>query len=207
MHQSSIERMKAFKARFLDPIGAQHLRILDIGSQDVNGSYQPVFAGTGWQYVGADMAAGPNVDVVLEKPYRWAKLEDESFDVVISGQAFEHIEYFWVTMLEIARILKPGGFCCIVAPSAGFEHRYPVDCWRFYRDGFTALARWARLECLESTTDWESKGFPNDGSGDWKDSWLIARKTPYGRLASLKRRLKYRLALAALDRMVPPAGA
>lgn len=204
MHQSSIERMCAFKSRFLDPLGASQLRILDIGSQDVNGSYKPVFAGTGWEYVGADMAAGPNVDVVLEKPYRWSQLADESFDVVISGQAFEHIEYFWVTMIEIARILKPGGLCCIVAPSGGFEHRYPVDCWRFYRDGFTALAKWARLECLESSTDWESKGFPDDGSASWKDSVLIARKPAYGQLASLKRRLKYRLAIGALERLVPP---
>jgi hypothetical protein len=31
------------------------------------------------------------------------QVASDSADVVISGQAFEHIQYFWITMLEIAR--------------------------------------------------------------------------------------------------------
>ena len=30
------------------------------------------------------------------------------------------------------------------APSRGPEHRYPNDCWRFYPDGYRALAKYAR---------------------------------------------------------------
>ena len=75
-----------------------------------------------------DMTPGKNVDIVLPSPYRWRGIESNSVDVLISGQAFEHIEFFWITMLEIARVLKPGGLCCIIAPSGGAEHKYPVDC-------------------------------------------------------------------------------
>ncbi len=54
---------------------------------------------------------------------------------------FEHTEFFWLTMREMKHALKPGGLCCIIAPSAGPEHQYPVDCWRVYPDGLRAAAR------------------------------------------------------------------
>lgn len=52
------------------------------------------------------MEEGPNVDVVLKNPYDWDAIESDSFDLVISGQAFEHIEFFWKTMEEMTRVLK-----------------------------------------------------------------------------------------------------
>ena len=93
-----------------------------------------------------DLSEGENVDLVLSDPYSWSEIRSSSVDVFVSGQAFEHIEFFWQTMLEIARALKPGGLCCIIAPSGGPEHKYPLDCWRFYPDGFRALARYAGLD-------------------------------------------------------------
>ncbi|HEY2030436.1 MAG TPA: methyltransferase domain-containing protein [Myxococcales bacterium] len=147
------------------------------------------------------MAEGKNVDVVLRSPYRWREFGDASFDVVVSGQAFEHIEYFWITMLEVARVLKPGGLCCLIAPAGGYEHRYPVDCWRFYRDGFRALARWAPLETLEAATQWETQHHP-DGSDVWMDTLLVARKPRYTGVGALKQRLKYRASVEVLSRLV-----
>lgn len=41
-------------------------------------------------------------------------------------------------------------------PSSGPEHRYPVDCWRFYPDGMRAFAKIARLHCIEVYTDWDN---------------------------------------------------
>ncbi len=63
-----------------------------------------------------DIQEGPNVDIVVSDIYNWIEIEDSSFDVVISGQAFEHMEFFWKAIKEIERILKPGGLCCIIAP-------------------------------------------------------------------------------------------
>lgn len=175
MHKSSIDKMKSFRKQYLSGKEDCELKILDLGSTDIGGSYRTIFDEEKWGYTGIDLLPGKNVDIVLSDPYNWLEIESSSSDVFISGQTFEHIEYFWQTMLEIARVLKPGGLCCIIAPSGGPEHRYPVDCWRFYPDGFKALARYARLEVLEVRTQWEDEGH-SDGSDIWADTMLVARK-------------------------------
>lgn len=194
MHQSSIDKMTAFRERYLAEKINETLRILDLGSQDVNGSYRSLFAESHWHYAGLDMAAGNNVDIVLKTPYIWNEVASESVDVVISGQAFEHIQYFWITMLEVARVLKPGGICCILAPSSGQEHRYPLDCWRFYPDGMASLAHFSQMEVIETVTQWQDLGYA-DGSDHWHDSMLICRKPNNGiwwnKKSSLKRWLQH----------------
>ncbi|MRR15256.1 MAG: class I SAM-dependent methyltransferase [Deltaproteobacteria bacterium] len=194
MHQSSMDKMTAFRDRYLTAKQSQPLRILDLGSQDVNGSYRPLFSKEPWKYIGLDRVAGHNVDIVLHTPYIWSGISGESADVVISGQALEHIEYFWITILEVARVLKPGGLCCILAPSSGPEHRYPRDCWRFYPDGLISLARYAQMEVLEAATQWQDLGYA-DGSDLWHDSMLVCRKPDKGvwrnKKGSLQRWLKH----------------
>lgn len=189
MHQSSMDKMAAFRDQYLSSKIGIPLRILDLGSQDVNGSYRSLFADPAWRYIGLDMEAGKNVDVVLRTPYTWKEVKSNSADVVISGQAFEHIEYVWITMLEIARVLKQGGICCILAPSSGPEHRFPMDCWRFYPDGMKALAKFAQLEAIEAQTQWENQGY-NDGSDEWHDSMLVCRKPDLGAWRNAKANLK-----------------
>ena len=189
MHASSYEKMKNFRQNYLSDLEDAQLLIYDLGSQDVNGSYRPLFSKPAWHYIGLDMALGKNVDVVLRTPYVWNEVASESADVVISGQAFEHIQYFWITMLEVARVLKPGGICCILAPSSGPEHRYPLDCWRFYSDGMGSLAHFAQMEVIEVTTQWEDKGYA-DGSDWWHDSMLVCRKPDIGVWWNMKSRLK-----------------
>jgi hypothetical protein len=176
--------MTAFRDRYLSDRATQPLRILDVGSLDVNGSYRELFAHPPWVYTGIDMASGSNVDIVLRTPYVWRELASGSADVVISGQAFEHIPFFWITMLEIARVLTSGGICCILAPSSGPEHRYPVDCWRFYPDGMTSLAAFADLETIEAVTQWEDQG--DVESDAWHDTMLVCRKPDRGSWLNLK---------------------
>ena len=174
MHLSSLEKMRAFRENYLDSLIGRPLRIMDLGSTEIGACYRPILEAPGWEYFGVDLAPGPNVDSVLKRPYDWREIPGRSVDVLVSGQVLEHVEYFWITALEIARVLKPGGMACIIAPSSGPEHRYPFDCWRFYPDGMRAFARFGRLTVLEAYTHWD------DGSGDpervWGDSVLIARK-------------------------------
>lgn len=175
MHKSSVSRMN----EFIEFLSTQTLpspaRVLDVGSFDVNGSYRNLFQGSQWRYEGLDVERGPGVDILVAQPYRWANVPSNAYDVVVSGQAFEHIEFPWVTILEVRRVLRPGGWCCLVVPSAGPEHRYPIDCWRFYPDGLTALARWADLDVERAHTWWEPEGW-DDGSDEWRDSILVVRK-------------------------------
>jgi len=175
MHNSSLDRMQEFRNKYLSGRDDCHLTIMDLGSMNVNGTYRDIFDNPNWKYVGLDMDEGNGVDLVLKNPYIWKEIRSDSVDLLISGQAFEHIEFFWITILEIYRVLKPGGLCCIIAPSGGFEHKYPVDCWRFYPDGFKALANYAQLDVLDVSTQWENRGY-EDGSDDWHDSVLVCRK-------------------------------
>lgn len=175
MHLSSLDNMRSFRNRYLTGKEDRPLRILDLGSTAIGGSYRPIFEKKPWDYIGVDLASGENVDLVLSDPYNWLEIDSSSIDVLISGQTFEHIAYFWKTMTEIARVLRPGGLCCIIAPSGGPEHRYPVDCWRFYPDGFRALAEYAGLETLDVETHWESGSYSDD-SHRWADTVLVARK-------------------------------
>ncbi len=189
MHQSSMDKMFSFRDRYLGGFDNRPLLICDLGSCDINGSYRKVFDDPAWTYVGLDLAPGKNVDVVLGNPYKWRPIKSDSVDVLVSGQAFEHMEFYWVAMLEVSRVLKPGGVCCIVAPSGGVEHRFPVDCWRFFPDGFRALGRFARLIVLEARTQWEPDSRFSDLSNMWRDSVLVCRK-PRRRFA---KRILFRL--------------
>ena len=128
--------MAKFVERYLDR--KQKLKILDIGSCDINGSYRPLFDAPGWVYSGLDIAAGKNVDIVASELYHYP-VENESFDVVVSGQTLEHVEDLLAVTLEMKRALKPGGSMCVIAPCNDVEHRYPIDCWRFFPDGFRWL--------------------------------------------------------------------
>ena len=165
MHLSSLEHVDRLVRRYL--ADRTSIKIVDIGSYDVNGSYKRFFDRPSWQYVGVDLVPGPNVDVTLASPYR-LPFASHSVDVIVSGQAFEHIEFFWLTWLEMVRVLKPGGLIFLLAPSRGYEHRHPQDCWRFYPDGYQALAKYGGLALLEVQTDWEPHA--DTDSAPWGDT-------------------------------------
>lgn len=170
MHPTSLNKMKAFVEGYLKEYADFSLTIVDVGSQAISGNptYRPFFDNLNWTYLGLDLENGENVDIVVKDPYRWDKLEDSSVDVVISGQTFEHIDFPWLTIKEIFRILKDRGLVCIIAPSAGWEHRYPVDCWRIFPDGMKALGKWAGFRIVEVFTDW--------GLDPWRDTFAVFQK-------------------------------
>jgi SAM-dependent methyltransferase len=177
--------MKDLVSRYLEP--AAPLRIVDVGSYDVNGSYRSIFERPGWHYVGVDIAAGPNVDLVLSSPYRFP-MRDSFADLVISGQAFEHIEFFWLTWKEMVRVARPGGLIFLIAPSRGSEHLHPVDCWRFLPGGYRALAKYVgNVDVVEVQTDWQPHSSPD--SAEWGDTVGVFRKSSARRalLAPLRR--------------------
>jgi len=194
MHKSSLAHVQGLVHKYLSTSTSQPLKIIDIGSFDVNGSYKQFFLHPAWKYTGVDLAAGPNVDVVLKSPYR-LPFDSHSVDVIVSGQAFEHVEFFWCSWLEMVRVLKPGGHIFLIAPSRGPEHRYPQDCWRFYPDGYRALAKYASLELLQVSTDWEP--CPCEDSATWGDTVGVFRQPLLSGMRMLRRRfmqqLRYRV--------------
>jgi len=133
----------------------------------------------GLKYVGLDIAQGFNVDLVTRSPFVWDEIGDESFDYVISSSVFEHNPFFWVTFAEIARTLRQNGKAFIIAPASGRVHRYPLDCWRFYPDSWSALCHLTGLRMdemfMEPKDGWDFIG----GSKEWWDSSVIASKPAF----------------------------
>lgn len=119
MDQTSMDMMSEFITEHGDSFKGG--TVVDIGSQDLNGSYRELFNES--NYIGADIAKGLNVDILMDSD-EWKKLKD--VDAVISGQTFEHIADRPAMMKTIYNVLKPGGFICIISPSAGPRHDYPV---------------------------------------------------------------------------------
>ncbi len=162
MHASSLENMHRCYERFIcgDYLSRHDkISVLDVGGANVNGSYADIFSLEKFNYIAADIAASEGVDVVLSDPYK-LPFADHSVDIIISGQAFEHVEYFWLLFEEMSRVLAQDGWLFLIAPSAGPIHQYPVDCYRFYPDAFYALARYAKLATVDVRLD---------ERGPWRD--------------------------------------
>ena len=176
MHTSAMLRMSWFVDNYVK--GKGRVRVLDVGSYDVNGCMRPLFDGTEAEYVGLDIEAGPNVDVVMNDPYNWDNVPDESFDFVISANAFEHIEYPWLTIKLIYDKLKNGGIACILAPNTALEHRYPVDCYRYFSDGLRALAKWGGFQVINATVGGvPSLSVPVSWDSLWNDATMVIIKS------------------------------
>lgn len=147
MHPSALQNCQGFFDAYAGAfIASPDIKVVEIGSQDVNGSLRETCP-QAFSYTGVDFQAGKGVDIVLNDPYE-LPFESESFDVVLSSSCFEHSEMFWLVFLEVLRILKPHGLFYLNVPTTGKFHRHPVDCWRFYPDSGIALIKWARRNGL-----------------------------------------------------------
>lgn len=151
-----MKNMRYFRESYLKNKG---LKVLDVGSQDINGSYKKLFSNH--YYVGFDRVKGKNVDIC-----DWDELEDSSFDTVVSGQAFEHIKDDLKAMAQIERVLKPGSYCCIIAPSCGRKHCLP-DYRRYQPEDLKNLVKKVGLSVIETWVD---------PSCEWQDCIMIAKK-------------------------------
>src|SRR3954471_9647583 len=110
MHQTSFSSMSHLVRAVWKASGERPMRVLDIGSRIAKPehiSYRRICNLPGMTYTGLDVEPGSNVDIVASDPYVFP-IAPESYDLVISGSAFEHIEFPWLTMLEIARVMKHG---------------------------------------------------------------------------------------------------
>ena len=128
----------------LGPVQSHHM-VLEVGSCNVNGIVRDLF--DDGQYLGVDRWAGGNVDVVAnanDMPEMYA----EYFDWVLCNSMLEHDRYFWKTMAEMQRVLRPGGVLIIGVPTLGYGHHGTpgeekdpdgpgiFDYYRFTRDAY-----------------------------------------------------------------------
>lgn len=157
MHADAMRLMAAHLTRAQWPSA----RALDVGSLNVNGTFRELVERRGWTYTGLDLEPGDNVDVVAPGAYDYP-FPDGTFDVVLSGNTLEHVEWPWEWVVELGRVLRPGGLLALVAPHTFEEHRFPVDCWRVLPDGMRVLLGIAGMvDCRveKAATDTAGSGF------------------------------------------------
>ena len=99
-----------FGAVNLYPEEVKGKRIIEVGSQDVNGSLRPIIES--WkpaEYIGVDLVEGSGVDVICDAEEIVERFGRESFDVVISTEVLEHVRDWRKVLSNIKNICRPGG--------------------------------------------------------------------------------------------------
>src|SRR5262249_38932056 len=112
-HPEQISFCQSVKTKF--PEFFSGVLVLDIGSLDVNGNNQYLFETC--LYLGVDLQPGKNVDLACSG--HELGLPDQSIDVILSTECFEHDQFYAATLRNIARMLKPGGLFLFTCATTG----------------------------------------------------------------------------------------
>jgi len=124
-----VDRTIAAQLERLARDGFRASAILDIGCWD--GSHTERYARTfGAQAHGIEIFPAPAA-LAEARGVRVARLDleterfpwpDQSMDVVVSNQVFEHLKNVWTPMSEACRVLRPGGYLAISVPNLASLH-------------------------------------------------------------------------------------
>lgn len=115
-------------------------RVLEVGSCDVNGSLRAGVIEHGpSEYIGIDIAFGPGVDAVCSSDDILKKFGEESFDVVLSTCALEHIANWKLAISNMKRACRHGGIILLIVPSEWPWHNYPYDFWRYSHEDIKVI--------------------------------------------------------------------
>ena len=138
MHEESLNKMAELLRRYVPEDDGNAVRVLDIGSRDINGTYRPLVEEKGWKYTGLDFSEGPNVDIVTIKPYKFP-LAAGDFNVVICGNMLNNVPAPWKLIPEMVRVLQPGGLLVVVSIWRWGVSAYPTDYHRWLDAGLRVL--------------------------------------------------------------------
>lgn len=137
-HDDSRFSYGAMFTRFLDAVAAKPGRLLEIGSRARSGVVYRGLFGPGIDYVGLDVTAGPNVDVVADAHHLSRHLAP-GFDFVFSVSVFEHLVMPWKVALEMNKVMVPGGLALIVSHATWPLHEEPWDFYRYSTEGWRGI--------------------------------------------------------------------
>ena len=176
MHPSSVENMKIIREKYLGYLNKiKNPKIIDVGGlYDVpHKTYLRLFEDIpGIQWIVCDIVKHPSVDVVMPGPYS-LPFEDETFDLVVSGQMLEHCSNPFKSVAEMKRVLKTGCRMVLAAPSAGPYHDVQ-DGWRFMDDAFRFIVE--DIGGIKIIADWIHKDAPDQRSRKWQDHLFVGEK-------------------------------
>jgi len=115
--------------------------ILEVGSRNVNGSPRlAILPLRPSLYVGTDIEAGPDVDIVARAEELTSFFGTDRFDIVVSTELLEHVENWKSVVSQMKKVLRPGGLLLVTTRSPGFHyHSYPSDFWRYTLEDFRRI--------------------------------------------------------------------
>jgi hypothetical protein len=135
--------MRTFRNKYLS--NGRPYTVLDVGSRWVGGAggrtYREFFQPPKFTYVGMDIEAGKNVDIIGYENIK------EVYDVLISGQVMEHLKRPWEWLVSLKQYFSI--YICVIAPNTHKEHRHPLDTYRYFPDGMRDLFEYAEIKELE----------------------------------------------------------
>ena len=94
----------------------ENITVLDVGSGDINGNNRLLFPPV-CTYWGNDVSIGANVNIVSKTSA--LPFSNDTFDVVVSSECFEHDPEYVLSLQKIFKMLKPGGLFFFTCASTG----------------------------------------------------------------------------------------
>lgn len=158
------EQIAVLPLRFIDDLSCRRSgTLLEIGgrARSTPSSYRPLTP-PGWRYVSFDIVDGPDVDVVGDAHELSSYFDAGSIDAIVSASVFEHLATPWKAVLEMNRVLAPGGTVLTTTHQAWPLHEQPWDFWRYSDASWHALFN-------------ESTGFRLDQAAMGQPADMVAR--------------------------------
>jgi SAM-dependent methyltransferase len=112
-HPEQRDFLLSLKRKF--PSFFREKKVLDIGSLNINGTARDFFDNS--VYTGIDIGLGSGVDVIARGES--FDVPDDSFDVVLSCECFEHNPAWRETFINMTRLCKPQGLLFFTCATNG----------------------------------------------------------------------------------------
>jgi len=117
-------------------------RVLELGTKrsiSTRSTRHDAWVSNAGQYLGTDISAGEDVDIVADVHRLTSTVGEEQFDIIISCSTFEHFKYPHLAAHQIMKALKIGGILFIQTHQTFPLHSYPYDYFRFSREALAGL--------------------------------------------------------------------
>ena len=123
--------------RALDAAFQEHARgrVLDAGAGRM--AYRPLIEPRCEEYESLDTAEAPGIDHVGD--LQDTSLPSDAYDTIVCTQVLQHLPEPAKAVVEIGRMLKPGGKAIISVPHLVWLHNEPHDYMRFTQHGMRFL--------------------------------------------------------------------
>ena len=153
MHANS----KLLFEKYAKPLFTPNCKVLEIGPDSIPSTFASLTANPSLVWHTLDIYDNPQLTYPNSAEYSF-DIQDEQYDIVVSGQVIEHVKRPWKWLPELARVTRRGGLVITINPVSWIYHEAPVDCWRIYPEGMKALYEDSSLTVLMS--QWESLETP-----------------------------------------------